>query len=290
MAFREFWHPLTTLYDIGEARSIALLVLERCFGLSLPEILCGAMDNLDEQALTHLRNRLLAGEPVQYVLGEAEFCGRIFHVEPGVLIPRPETEWLCRKAVELMSGAGGGSLLDIGTGSGCIACTVALDMARQTGNDGREMSSEVVAWDISEQAITIARDNAARLGANVYVEKKDALNPPTDTHRWDIIVSNPPYICQGERAAMHQNVLCHEPELALFVPDDNPLIFYRAIARYAIHALKPCGKLLFEINPSYAEELVVMAESMGFGTVIIEKDIFGKKRYAVISDLCGCPV
>lgn len=281
MTFREYWQPLTALYDAGEARSIALLALERRFGLSQTDVLCGAMDSLDEQSLTLLRSRLLAGEPVQYVLGEAEFCGRIFHVEPGVLIPRKETEWLCHKAVELMDGISDGSLLDIGTGSGCIACTVALERGRQP----ELLNTEVVAWDISDQAIAMARGNAAKLGAHICVEKTDALNPPVDTNRWDIIISNPPYVCQSERVAMHQNVLCHEPELALFVPDDDPLLFYRAIARYAIHALKPCGKVLFEINPLFADEITKMAECMGFGTVAIENDIYGKKRYAVIS----CP-
>lgn len=277
MTFQEFLQPLSVFYDLGEARAIARLVMERRFGLSLADIACGAVGCCDEHELAAIRNRLLNSEPVQYVLGEAEFCCRIFHVEPGVLIPRPETEWLCRKSVELLRGVHGGSILDIGTGSGCIACTVAL------GLDSN--STEVVAWDISDRAIAIARDNAAVLGARVTVEKADALNPPADSRRWDMIISNPPYICQHEREAMHENVLRYEPEDALFVPDDDPLLFYRAIAQYAFHALKPSGTLLFEINPAYADNLQAMANTLGFGSVTIEEDDYGKIRYAVIRAL-----
>lgn len=275
MTFREFWHPLTRLYDDAEARSIAVMALERRHGLSLADIACGAAEHLDVRALEALQGRLLAGEPVQYVLGEAAFCGRLFHVGPGVLIPRPETEWLCGRAVGLLGGIRGGSLLDIGTGSGCIAVTVALERAGQP-------ETEVVAWDISDQAIAMAHHNALELGAPVSVVKTDALNPPPDECRWDVIVSNPPYVCRRERLAMHQNVLAHEPALALFVPDDDPLLFYRAIAAYALHALKPGGTLLFELNPLFADDIARMARRMGFGTVAIEKDLFDKERYAIV--------
>lgn len=284
MTFRDFWHPLATVYAPREARSVALLALERRFGLRLADIACGDVEGLDEQVLEQLRSRLLAGEPVQYVLGEAGFCGRTFSVGPGVLIPRPETEWLCRKAVQLTAGLDGASFLDIGTGSGCIACTVALERASRAGRPSPELTgTEVVAWDISEEALAMARANAAALGARVCVEKADALRPPADTRRWDIIVSNPPYVCLRERAAMHPNVRCHEPELALFVPDDDPLMFYRAIARYATRALKPRGALLFELNPLYAGDLAAMASDMGFGAVTVEEDAQGRQRYAVIS-------
>ena len=277
MTFQDFLQPLLAVYDSGEARAIARLVMDRRFGLSFADIACGAMERCDEHELAVIRNRLLNNEPVQYVLGEAEFCGRLFHVEPGVLIPRPETEWLCRRAVELLKDGQDGSILDIGTGSGCIACTVAL------GVDSS--NTEVVAWDISDRAIAIARENAAALGARITVEKVDALNPPANSRRWDIIISNPPYICQHEREAMHENVLRYEPEEALFVPDDDPLLFYRAIAQYALHALKPNGTLLFEINSAYADDLQAMINALGFGSVTIEEDDFGKRRYAVIRAL-----
>ena len=279
MKFRDFWQPLVGLYDDGEARAIARLVMERRFGLSMADIATGAVERLDEEELDAVRQRLLTGEPVQYVLGEAVFCGRMFHVVPGVLIPRPETEWLCHKAVSsfLLRFYRNHpfSILDIGTGSGCIACTLAL-----------ETSAEVVAWDISDRAIDIARSNALALGANVKVEKQDALNPPDDVHRWDLIVSNPPYVCEHEKMAMHPNVLGHEPAEALFVPDDDPLLFYRAIARYAVRALKPEGELLLEINPLYASELQTLLSGMGFSEGEIQEDVFGKKRFAVFKT-CG---
>lgn len=279
MKFRDFWQPIVGLYDDGEARAIARLVMERRFGLSMTDIATGAVEGLDEEELDSVRCRLLTGEPVQYVLGEAVFCGRTFHVAPGVLIPRPETEWLCHKAVSSFMlrfyRNHPFSILDIGTGSGCIACTLAL-----------ETSAEVVAWDISDRAIDIARSNALALGANVKVEKQDVLNPPDDVHRWDIIVSNPPYVCEHEKMAMHPNVLGHEPAEALFVPDDDPLLFYRAIARYAVRALKPEGELLLEINPLYASELQTLLSGMGFSEGEIQEDVFGKKRFAVFKT-CG---
>ena len=288
MTYRDFWQPLSQLYGEDEARAIARLVMERRFGLSMTDIACGAVEGIDEEELTAILSRLLTGEPVQYVLGEAEFCGRMFHVESGVLIPRPETEGLCRKVTEVVVAMesqrkerdGGYEVLDVGTGSGCIACTVTLEMQRLKALLATEMSAEVMAWDISDRAIAVARGNALALGAKVNVEKQDALNPPDDVHRWDIIVSNPPYVCEHEKMAMHQNVLDHEPAEALFVPDDDPLLFYRAIGRYAVRALKPGGALLLEINPIYASELQELLMSMGFAGVEIYEDIFGKKRFA----------
>ena len=294
MTFRNFWQPLVGLYGEGEARAIARLVMERRFSLSMTDIACGSVEGIDEEELTDIRERLIKGEPVQYVLRETEFCGRRFRVEPGVLIPRPETEELCRKAVEVTAAMvavvamesqrkerdGRYSVLDVGTGSGCIACTVALEMQRLEALP----TTEVTAWDISDRAIGIARSNADALGAKVNVEKQDALTPPDDFHRWDIIVSNPPYVCEKEKMAMHENVLGHEPAEALFVPDDDPLLFYRAIGRYAVRALKPWGTLLLEINPLYASELQELLSVLGFAEVEIQEDVFGKKRFAVARD------
>lgn len=283
MTYRDFYIPLTRLYDEGEAKAIARLVMERRYGLTMADIACGGVESIDGKELEALQSRLLTGEPVQYVLGEAEFCGRIFFVQPGVLIPRPETEWLCRY-ISQRPYRSGWRVLDIGTGSGCIACTVALDGRQKQGAvpDG-DATGTVVAWDISDIAIATARKNAERLGAKVTVEKVDALAPPDDSEKWDIIVSNPPYVCLNERKQMHQNVLRHEPDTALFVPDDDPLLFYRAIASYAVKALRPNGQLLFELNPLYADELKEMAHGMGFKQVQTEYDIYGKERYAVLS-------
>ena len=275
MTFRDFWQPLSQLYEAEEARAIARLVMERRFGLSMTDIACGAVEGIEEKELTAIASRLITGEPVQYVLGEAAFCGRMFHVEPGVLIPRPETEGLIDLLFDNLLFDDLGSILDIGTGSGCIACTVALEM------ESRKLDSTyVTAWDISDRAIAVARSNALALGAKVNVEKQDMLTPPDDVHRWDIIVSNPPYVCEHEKMAMHQNVLDHEPAEALFVPDDDPLLFYRAIGRYAVRALKPGGALLLEINPLYANELQELLSATGFAGVEIHEDVFGKKRFA----------
>lgn len=160
------------------------------------------------------------------------------------------------------------SILDIGTGSGCIAITVALALPQ----------ARVTAWDISTDALAIAAGNAHRLGASVRFEHQDALNAPDDEERWDVIVSNPPYICDKERADMSDNVLSYEPELALFVPDSDPLLFYRAIARYASKALKPGGRLLFETNTAYAHEVAQTMANEGFTAIEVRNDCFGKPR------------
>ncbi|MDY5927348.1 MAG: HemK/PrmC family methyltransferase [Prevotella sp.] len=160
------------------------------------------------------------------------------------------------------------SILDIGTGSGCIAITVALALPQ----------ARVTAWDISTDALAIAAGNAHRLGASVRFEHQDALNAPDDEERWDVIVSNPPYICDKERADMSDNVLSYEPELALFVPDNDPLLFYRAIARYASKALKPGGRLLFETNTAYVHEVAQAMANEGFTAIEVRNDCFGKPR------------
>lgn len=160
------------------------------------------------------------------------------------------------------------SILDIGTGSGCIAITVALALPQ----------ARVTAWDISTDALAIAAGNAHRLGASVRFEHHDALSAPDDEACWDVIVSNPPYICDKERADMSDNVLSYEPELALFVPDSDPLLFYRAIARYASKALKPGGRLLFETNTAYAHEVAQAMANEGFTAIEVRNDCFGKPR------------
>lgn len=160
------------------------------------------------------------------------------------------------------------SILDIGTGSGCIAITVALALPQ----------ARVTAWDISTDALAIAAGNAHRLGASVRFEHQDALSAPDDEERWDVIVSNPPYICDKERADMSDNVLSYEPELALFVPDSDPLLFYRAITRYASKALKPGGRLLFETNTAYAHEVAQTMADEGFIAIEVRNDCFGKPR------------
>ena len=273
MTYEEFWHPLQTLYDTGEAKAIARTVLEVCFNLTMTDILCGKVTQLsanDQNKLKEILQRLLTGEPVQYVLGEADFGGKTFLVEPGVLIPRPETYELCEWVLEER----GINILDIGTGSGCIAITLALGIPE----------AKVTAWDISDKALKIAAENAKRANVNVSFEKVDVLNTPLLNREGlgvslDIIVSNPPYILNKERARMERNVLDYEPELALFVPDDDPLLFYRAIARYAIRALKPNGRLFFEINPLCVNDLKQMLNNEGFSHTEVRNDQFDKQRF-----------
>ena len=275
MTYQELWRPLTAVYDQREAQSVARMGLEMRFGLTLADVLCGQMP--DECELQQIQQRLLAGEPVQYVIGEAEFGGRRFRVAPGVLIPRPETYELCqwvsnRGERREERGEKGERILDIGTGSGCIACTLAAELPE----------AEVTAWDISEEALAIARENARRTQVHVSFEQVDILDPrliaASPQNRYQVIVSNPPYICQKEQATMERHVLDHEPHLALFVPDDDPLLFYRAIARYASHALTPGGSLYFEINPLYATELSALLSAMSYHDIALKNDQFGKPR------------
>lgn len=312
MKYETLWHRLADIYDTDEAKAIVRWMLGIRFGLSLTDIVCGKLDELDEAEQSELEGmmqRLEKAEPVQYVVGVAEFCGRTFHVEPGVLIPRPETGELCEwiiasdhhgltrtndiaaeKAVRESPRLSDANILDVGTGSGCIAITLALEMPQ----------AKVTAWDISDDALRIAKKNAEVLGAEVALEKRDALNhgdrhsdlrcatiiepvpmihPVPMIQQWDAIVSNPPYVCQKESATMERHVLEHEPHLALFVPDDDPLQFYKAIAQYATTALKPEGLLYFELNPLYARETDAMVRELGFAETEIRQDMFGKQRF-----------
>lgn len=274
MKYNEIWRRLAKVYDEAEAKAITRVLAEDLFGLSTADILCGDLDRLPEEDAARLStavDRLERMEPVQYVTGKAPFMERVFHVEPGVLVPRPETEQLCRLAIDGLSAASSPDILDIGTGSGCIAITLALDIP----------DSRVSAWDISGDALRIAAANAKNLGAKVEFLRQDALNPPSDENRWDAIVSNPPYICDGERKDMQQNVLDYEPHKALFVPDDDPLLFYRSIASYAASSLKNGGILLFEINALYAKDTEDMLHGMGFEEIRSEKDMFGKPRNTI---------
>lgn len=288
MTYHDICQRLTPLYGPQEAKAMTRMLLEDLFSLSFADILCGATEHLSDADTLRLQQsvaRLLDTEPLQYVTGKAFFCGHPFHVAPGVLIPRPETEWIVDTAVNLVTSSAL-RILDIGTGSGCIATSISLALA------DRHCYTE--AWDISEDALRIAADNAERLGADVKFRRRDALRLEEDfpaeenqggaealrdSASWDIIVSNPPYICNREAADMHANVLRHEPHLALFVPDTDPLLFYRAIARYAMRSLRKGGWLLFECNTLYAHDTAQMAADMGFATSVVEDDCFGKPRF-----------
>ena len=329
MTYSEIWHRIATSYDDGEARAIARILIEELFGLSYTDIVCGATDQLsadDTLRLDTAVRRIEQGEPLQHVLGYADFCGNRFSVNSSVLIPRPETEWLVNEGAKLMSTTATSSpkrILDIGTGSGCIAISLKLRLG----------DAYVEAWDISEEALRTAQDNADALKAEVVFRKRDALRAEgegcseeeclqggalvssaptgqamdsinsnegalvssaptgqamdsinsneasTTAAPWDLIVSNPPYICDSERSAMDDNVLLHEPHTALFVPDDDPLRFYRAIARYALLTLNIGGNLLFECNTRYVEATGEMMREMGFEEVTVSDDCFNLPRF-----------
>lgn len=281
MTYQDLWHRLVPLYGEGEAQAIIRLVLEVKFGLSLTDIYTGKVNEISRDAaeeLDKIMQRLASSEPVQYVLGMETFCGRSFKVAPGVLIPRPETEVLCRW-IEVDNNHPYCALqppvplqvLDVGTGSGCIAVTLALDL----------YNSAVTAWDISADALLIARDNVHRWDSSVVLQMEDILSisATAKEQKWDIIVSNPPYICDKERSSMAENVLKYEPETALFVPDNDPIKFYRAIAEYGVTALTDEGKLYFETNPLYIYKVKDMLSNLGYKQIELKEDQFGKQRF-----------
>lgn len=283
MNYNELWRKLAQVYDEGEAKAIARMVYEVRYGLTFADLCLGKDRQLSADRQTELEeiaDRLMNQEPVQYVLEVADFCGRQFHVAPGVLVPRPETEELCRWIIQnepstlSIQNASLCHILDVGTGSGCIAVTLAAELPE----------TRVTAWDISPEALAIAQENARRHGVSVKFEQVDmlkcslaSLHAPLPS-QYDLIVSNPPYICNKERGQMAVNVLEYEPHTALFVPDDDPLLFYRAIAAYATKALRPSGWLYFEINPLYAAPLQELLRSMSFSSIEIKTDAYGKQR------------
>lgn len=258
-----------------EARACADLMMEHYAGIDRlkravhpdAEISESVMRQLDK-ALT----RMEANEPLQYVTGEAWFHGLKLKVTPAVLIPRPETSELVDLIEKQCSDHQDLRVLDVCTGSGCIAVSLARSLP----------FSRVTALDISDDALAVARDNADSLKVKVDFLKADALAlPAPDSAKYDIVVSNPPYVTERERAQIAPSVLDYEPGLALFVPDRDPLLFYRAIGEYAFKALEPGGHLYFEINPDYAGDLSAMLSRQGWQDVNIIRDVHGRNRFAV---------
>lgn len=290
MTYDDIWRRLAGVYDQREARAVARMLVEEKFSLSFADIICGGVEALpdaDKQWIEAAVKRLEQGEPIQYVLGWAWFAGLKFNVRSGVLIPRPETEWLVDNICAHPAPSNDRPLriLDIGTGSGCIALSIKQ----------RLPETYVEAWDISTEALSIAADNARSLSLDVVWRQQDALNitpnvlstTPNDNSvvpdspLWDVIVSNPPYICERERTDMARNVLEHEPSTALFVPDTDPLMFYRAITRYAVDSLNEGGRMLFECNTLYAGDTARMMADEGMTATQVYDDCFGKPRFAV---------
>lgn len=273
--FRQIVDTLVPKVEEREARALAFIVLEDAFGLSRTDIYLGkdtAFSEDDTIRLEKILRRLEQGEPVQYVIGTAQFCDLTFRVTPDTLIPRPETEELVGWVASLLPSDAPCSVLDVGTGTGCIAISLAKQFPR----------AQVTAWDISEGALAVARQNAQANGVAVDFRRTDVLEvvnesaasaPSSDAL---YIVSNPPYICERERTEMEAHVLDYEPASALFVPDADPLLFYRALARLGqqLHA----AAVLVEINQAYGQETVEMFQSSGYSNVELRRDIYGKDR------------
>ncbi len=260
--------PLVPLYGEREARSIALLAAAELSGLPETAFLTDPQAEIVVDGLDAIIEQLTAGRPVQYVIGTAEFLGRQFVVREGVLIPRPETEelvtWILREERQATS------ILDVGTGSGCIAATLAMELPH----------TDVSAADISEDALAVAAENCRRLGVRVDLRRADALHGLTEvfTGPFDVIVSNPPYVPQSDRATMHPNVRDHEPAEALFVPDDYPLCFYRVIAQAGRKLLRAGGRLYFEIYYQHADAMRTLCSEEGYTDIRVREDIFGRPR------------
>ena len=257
-----------------EAKAIALLLMEKVCGMTTTDVLTGqdgTAPTPQEMKALNMAEQVANGMPVQYALGEADFCGMTFRVAPGVLIPRPETEelvdWIV-KDCQLSTV----NYLDIGTGSGCIAIALAKRMKE----------AAVSAWDISPTALHIAQENAARNNVQVTFSQVDVLAPIDWEHihsnSFDCIVSNPPYICEEEAQEMERHVLEHEPHLALFVPNDDPLLFYRRIGVLGLELLRQNRALYFEINRRFGQETVAMLEALGYRHVELRQDCFGNDR------------
>lgn len=256
-------------YSKDEAREIAFLLLQKLWGISRTDILVGETD-LDTRPLEFYIERINQGEPVQYILGEAWFMNRHFEVNPSVLIPRPETEEMVSRVSSLTPK----TVLDLGTGCGCISVTLALEIA----------GTAVYAIDISDHALATAESNARAHQAEVTFAQANILDfeNPFEVDTFDLIISNPPYVKENEKPEMRKNVLDFEPHLALFVPDQDPLVFYRHIAEIGFRHLAPRGAIWVEINSYLGEETAAVFRERGYGHVRLLKDFFGKERFLEI--------
>ena len=307
---RHFTEVLAATFPQREAEQLMRILLEDLFGIDWNQQLMHPDMRIDERQhhqLSEAVERLLSGEPVQYVTGMARFCDLLLKVSPAVLIPRPETEELVQKictssllchspaahVIPAEASVGAGNLWaakhkeesmegvtkkfriwDIGTGSGCIAIALAKHFE----------NAEVIGFDVSEEALQIAKENAESNGVNVIFVQDDVLNPRSDYFNQpvDLVVSNPPYVCDSERAAMEANVLDWEPGRALFVPDDDPLRYYRKIMELAKNQLNPDGQIWFEINERMGEKMLSLCCDMGFSDAEILLDFAEKPRFCRI--------
>lgn len=273
MTRREIWDTVNraaaSVYDAREARAVTAFVCEGRLGLRFTDVIvepdapCPLREEL-APLMAEIRDR----RPAQYIAGYAFFRDMKFIVREGVLIPRPETEEMVGLIETEHRGEKGLRVLDIGTGSGCIAVSLALALPE----------SRVTGIDISDSALATASENARRLGAEVRFERHDILSESVPEGAYDLVVSNPPYVTRSEQAQMLPNVLRHEPHRALFVPDDDPLLFYRAIAEKGRTMIARGGELWFEINERFGPQTVRLLEDEGYADIRLREDMFGKPR------------
>lgn len=278
-----FRQSLAALYDIRETDALSLLVVSEVLEISAAKV--KAFPELEltpaqAEKITRILTELQTGKPIQYILGYTEFYGLPFKVNPSVLIPRPETEELVEWAISTMGSLqlttdslqlAGRNILDIGTGSGCIAITLKKNLP----------GFAVSAIDISPEALQTAKDNAQLNTVDVNFIQDDILNPTHHTlltPRYSLIISNPPYVTLADKQQMHTNVTDFEPHTALFVPEDDPLIFYKAIAGFASAHLEQNGLLFLEINESYGEQTVELLKHNRFTNIELKKDMSGRDR------------
>ncbi len=267
----EIRDALRGIYPDSEALALAKMLLVEVFGFTTLELYGGKDKEISgkcRSVLDEMIQRLKKNEPIQYIIGIETFCGFPFEVNSHVLIPRPETQELVCWIADDCKGKSSLRMLDIGTGSGCIAISLAKLVEGAT----------VEAWDVSDKALEVAVRNAEKNRADVLFRQQDVLKAVSGDARYEVIVSNPPYIAEKERTEMDANVLEWEPSLALFVADDDPLIFYRAIALLAKDMLVEDGLLYFEINQAYGQETMQMLEKLGYTSVELRKDGWGNDR------------
>ena len=267
----EIRDALKGYYPDSEALALAKMLLVEVFGFSTLELYGGKDKEFSEKhrsVLNEMIRRLQKNEPIQYIIGIESFFGLTFEVNPNVLIPRPETQELVSWIIEDYQSDESIRILDIGTGSGCIPISLGKQLSK----------AEVESWDISERALEVASRNCERNGVKVLLRQKDVLKATPEGNLYDVIVSNPPYITNKEKVEMESNVLDWEPSLALFVPDEDPLLFYRKIAQLGCDMLKEGGSLYFEINRAYGEETILMLKELGYAQIELKKDSWGNDR------------
>ncbi len=264
---------LATIYEFAEAENLSFMLANHLYGISKTDyVMEKAMGQYDQNALQKTLDRLLAHEPIQHIIGECEFYGLRIKVTPEVLIPRPETEEIVDRIIQHYKGQKNLKIIDYCTGSGCIAIALA-----------KQLAAEVVAVDVSEKALEVAKENARVNDVAIRFIQVDvlAINSSLLAINYDLIVSNPPYVLESEKVKMNKNVLDHDPHLALFVADEQALIFYERITQLAAQQLKKGGRLYFEINEQFGEETKAVMQKQGFSEVEVLKDFQRKDRMVV---------